>query len=97
MKTITITTTLAIVAAIISCKENSANHQPEVKVANSHDVHATKKLTVKVDNELDPVCKMETAEFLNDTAHYAGKVYGFCSAGCKKEFAKNPETYLKEK
>lgn len=44
---------------------------------------------------LDPVCGMTveiaTARY---TAEYAGQVYYFCSAGCKRSFEKEPEEYL---
>ena len=37
-------------------------------------------------NAEDPICGMATADGYEDTAHYDGKVYGFCSSGCKKKF-----------
>jgi len=46
--------------------------------------------------ETDPVCKMKvdkkTAKFTTD---YKGTTYYFCAPGCKKEFEKDPEKYLK--
>ena len=43
----------------------------------------------------DPVCGMmvevATARYI---AQYAGQAYYFCSAGCKRSFEKQPETYL---
>jgi P-type Cu+ transporter len=43
----------------------------------------------------DPVCKMEidpkTAAGKSD---FDGKTYYFCSAGCKREFDKDPGRYL---
>ena len=30
------------------------------------------------------------------TYEYKGKTYYFCAVGCKKNFAKNPEKFLKE-
>jgi YHS domain-containing protein len=36
---------------------------------------------------------MDVAETAEDTVHYQGKVYGFCSAHCKEKFQKNPEKY----
>jgi YHS domain-containing protein len=32
-----------------------------------------------------------------DTAHYKGKIYGFCSAECKADFLSKPEEYLSKK
>jgi Cu+-exporting ATPase len=47
--------------------------------------------------EIDPVCKMEvdpaTAEWKSE---YRGKMYYFCSPGCKRSFEKNPQKYLGE-
>lgn len=46
--------------------------------------------------EIDPVCGMEVdpktaaAKF-----EYEGKLYYFCSPGCKASFEKDPEKYLK--
>lgn len=78
-------------ASLLSCSKDT----PKVK--------HVKKMTpgvelkgVKVVNAEDPICKMKTAEYLNDTAIYKGKVYGFCSDHCKKEFKKNPEKYASE-
>lgn len=46
--------------------------------------------------EKDPVCGMmvdpKTAEY---KSNYQGKTYYFCSPGCKKDFDKEPQRYLK--
>ena len=44
---------------------------------------------------IDPVCGM-TVEIAsaNHIASYQGKMYYFCSAGCQREFLKEPEKYL---
>lgn len=49
---------------------------------------------VKVENTKDPFCGMPINTGVADTAHYNGKIYGFCSPGCKREFVKNPGAYL---
>ncbi len=36
----------------------------------------------------DPVCKMDIREHFADTTLVNGKLYGFCSTYCKKEFLK---------
>lgn len=45
--------------------------------------------------EIDPVCGMtvdpKTAAGISE---YQGKVYYFCSLGCKKDFDKEPEKYI---
>lgn len=46
--------------------------------------------------EKDPVCgMMADAKTAAATSVYQGKTYYFCSLGCKKEFDKDPEKYLK--
>lgn len=44
-----------------------------------------------VDNRKDPSCGMPVTAGISDTAHYKGKVLGFCSKECKEDFQKNPE------
>lgn len=48
-------------------------------------------------NTVDPSCKMPLNGKVGDTAHYDGKVYGFCSKMCKEEFEKNPAAHLEAK
>jgi YHS domain-containing protein len=47
-----------------------------------------------VDNRKDPGCGMPVSAGIADTAHYKGKVLGFCSKECKDVFLKNPEGLL---
>lgn len=42
----------------------------------------------------DLVCGMDIDKTEADTAHYHGKVYGFCNPGCKEQFQEHPEQYL---
>lgn len=45
---------------------------------------------------IDPVCGMEVDEkTATITSEYKGKTYYFCAPGCKRDFDKEPETYLK--
>lgn len=41
---------------------------------------------VKFDNTKDPVCGMPVSGGVEDTAHYNGKVLGFCAKECKEEY-----------
>jgi YHS domain-containing protein len=50
---------------------------------------------VKLDSDKDPVCQMSVKDHPEDTATYNGKVYGFCNPGCKAEFKKDPQKYIK--
>ena len=63
----------------------------------SFSIFAQQKLKVKVVNEKDPICGMNTAQFLTDTTINQKKIYGFCSKSCKVEFKKNPKKYVKKK
>ncbi len=45
---------------------------------------------IQFDNAKDFVCGMPVSAGVGDTAHYKGKVYGFCSKECRDEFLKNP-------
>jgi Cu+-exporting ATPase len=46
--------------------------------------------------EKDPVCGMEVdTKTAVAKSEYKGKTYYFCAPGCKKDFDKDPEKYLK--
>ena len=47
-----------------------------------------------IDNKKDPTCGMPTSAGVSDTAHYDGKVLGFCAKECKDEFLKNPKANM---
>lgn len=49
---------------------------------------------MKFNNKKDFVCGMPIVGGIADTANYKGKVYGFCSTGCKDEFKKTPNLYV---
>lgn len=94
MKTNTILAITILSIFSISCGEKQEHKEMEVKSANAEVMHAAHNLDVKVENKIDPICEMETEGHVSDTIHYEGKVYGFCSSGCKEEFAKNPTAHL---
>lgn len=52
------------------------------------------KTKVRIDNQKDPVCRMDVSAGHADTLSYKGKLYGFCSAHCKKLFKKDPGSYM---
>lgn len=44
----------------------------------------------------DPVCKMPLrADQVRETVVVEGQVYCFCSIGCRAEFQRHPEDYLR--
>jgi YHS domain-containing protein len=48
-------------------------------------------------SKMDLACGMLLTAGVQDTAHYKGKVYGFCSKECKADFLKTPEAFLASK
>jgi YHS domain-containing protein len=59
------------------------------------DVTKVKYTVAMVDNKKDPSCGMPVTAGIEDTVHYNGKVYGFCSDECKQAFLKNPDLLAK--
>jgi YHS domain-containing protein len=46
--------------------------------------------------EKDPVCGMDVdPKTAAGKSEYQGKTYYFCSPGCKKDFDKEPQKYVK--
>jgi YHS domain-containing protein len=45
----------------------------------------------------DPVCGMDVdPQQSAGTSEYKGQTYYFCSPGCKRQFDRNPERYIRE-
>ncbi|HEY5370756.1 MAG TPA: YHS domain-containing protein [Hanamia sp.] len=42
-------------------------------------------------------CGMPLSAGVEDTAHYQGKIYGFCSKECKEDFLKDPAGHIAKK
>jgi YHS domain-containing protein len=57
----------------------------------------TKFTAEMVSNKRDFICGMPVTAGIADTAHYKGKVYGFCASECKDEFLKSPDSYTAKK
>lgn len=56
------------------------------------------KFTVgMVQNKKDFICGMPVTAGISDTIHYRGKVYSFCSEGCKDEFRQDLSLYISKK
>jgi len=77
--------------SLLSCNQET----PKVKHKKSMVPSYENLKDIQVDNAEDPVCHMKTAEYLKDTVKYKQTTYGFCSSGCKEEFKKNPEHYVR--
>jgi YHS domain-containing protein len=45
---------------------------------------------------VDPVCKMQLGrEQIRESLVVGGQIYDFCSVGCRAEFQRHPEDYIK--
>lgn len=71
-------------ALLSACKQN--------KTKSTETVAASFQLA----NTIDPICDMKVDNTVEDTAHYHGKIYGFCSSSCKESFQAEPTKYVKE-
>jgi YHS domain-containing protein len=52
---------------------------------------------IEFGSKMDVACGMPLTAGVTDTAHFNGKVYGFCSKDCKNDFLKTPEAFLASK
>jgi YHS domain-containing protein len=85
---------LVLVGIFFSC--NQKPNPEKTSAVNNKSDSVQKKFTVSmVDNKKDPSCGMPLTAGIEDTAHYEGKVYGFCSDECKQIFLKDPKTLAK--
>ena len=78
-------------------KNEDAKMNEEARKKATEKVTASTNQVLKVfvtDNKKDLVCYMPLSAGIGDTLHYKGKLYGFCSRECKKEFLRNPAAYV---
>ena len=89
---------IALVSTVTACKQKestSARNELKTSTDSTAKVDTSKKYTIAmVANKYDPSCGMPLAAGLEDTVHYQGKAYGFCSKECKSEFLRNPKGYV---
>ena len=90
---------IALLITMASCSnQKSAETKATVPVPVKDSTIAKAKFTADmVDNKKDFACGMPVTAGIEDTCHYKGKVYGFCSTECKDEFLKSPAVYLSKK
>lgn len=92
---------ILVVMAVVSASCTSQNKGPEIKTAPAleeaqNDTTVSNKSLIALANDKDPVCGMPVnSADVTDTTLYDGKVYGFCSEGCKDDFLKSPKDYIK--
>jgi len=90
---------LLLVQVLFACKSRS-----EVKTSEAAHKDSTTAAKprqpfdgVEFASKMDLACGMLLTAGIQDTAHYKGKVYGFCSKECKTDFLKTPEAFLASK
>ena len=81
------------VVLLAACKHQTPSNTTSGQTATEQPA-AGQAATVALDNTIDPICEMSVDGTVEDTVHYQGKVYGFCSEHCKKEFMEEPGKYL---
>lgn len=92
MKNILIILNVCIALLLVSCNQNPTQKVTTTPIPDAQNVDI-KVSELAVNKDL--VCGMPTEEGnIADTASHENKLYGFCSAECKAEFVKNPQTYL---
>jgi YHS domain-containing protein len=78
---------------------SACNQKPNTEMTSAPisltDSTKPKITAAMVDNKKDPSCGMPVTAGIEDTVHYNGKVYGFCSEECKNAFLKNPVAMVK--
>lgn len=86
---------------LTACADKGKGKQAALEsTTNGHPMTGRSRLlyqSVAFDSQKDLVCGMPVKAGVSDTAHYKGKVYGFCAKECKDEFLKNPKKYLAAK
>lgn len=84
---------------LAACAHHSDNEnaiaKAKAKMEAVKPVHKFAGVRFAVQKDLS--CGMPLAAGLEDTAHYQGKIYGFCSVECKEKFLKDPQKYHTKK
>ena len=79
---------------IVSCNNNQQKNNDAATQTAIAKTDSSKYTLSMVDNKKDLSCGMPLTAGIGDTAHYNGKVYGFCSDECKEAFMKNPDSCI---
>jgi YHS domain-containing protein len=85
---------IATLSLLAGCAEQG-NKKVEGKMPPTEKTSGIKVEAALLAQKTDPVCDMDVTKEQADTATYNGKLYGFCGTGCKEEFLKAPQDYLK--
>jgi|SRR5450755_1702030 YHS domain-containing protein len=86
-------------AIVLACVTTACHQNPKTEIVRvaipTNDSIKVRYAKEMVDNKKDPSCGMPLSAGIEDTVHYNGKVYGFCSKECKDIFLKDPKTLAK--
>jgi YHS domain-containing protein len=85
-------TVLGFCLVLLACGKTDVEQETMADEAARHKGNFS---TVRFTKETDPICSMNLADGIADTAHYEGKIFGFCTAGCKDKFKQAPAFYGK--
>jgi YHS domain-containing protein len=90
---------LIISILFIACHNNYDKDKktPKIPASQQMTMPQNKYAGIHFASSKDLACGMPLKAGIDDTAHYKGKIYGFCSTECKDEFLKNPESHLSKK
>ncbi len=88
---------ISILLAACSSNPQKKNDVKNVKDTLRAEAPVNKYANVTFASSKDLNCGMPLSSGIGDTAHYKGKIYGFCSKECKEEFLKDPEAHLAKK
>jgi YHS domain-containing protein len=94
MKKILVISILLAACSSHSQKETTVDNMKDSVIA---EAPANKFRDVHFASTKDLGCGMPLSAGLEDTAHYKGKIYGFCSKECKEDFLKDPEGHIAKK
>ncbi len=76
----------------VGCQKGEQQHAQSEPATQQQAIDVTVDMLAVA---VDPNCGMDMHKTaVKDTTVYQGKLYGFCSTGCKTAFLKNPEEKL---
>ena len=58
-----------------------------IRIGSQEIIDTTRFSNISFASDIDTTCGMPLSAGITDTMLYHGKIYGFCSPGCKQEFA----------
>ena len=91
---------ILLISLFFTACSHHSNNENAVEKAKAK-VEATKPANkfpgVEFATKKDLSCGMPLSAGVEDTAHYEGKIYGFCSEECKDSFLTDPQKYLTKK